>query len=308
MNHMEYNLLSALDAVCEQKIEHTKIKDTNRNYTLTEIKSMICELEKRVKNNSDKVTVVNAGVMNAGKSSVLNALMNQAGCFKVDDVRTTIENQEAKFSDNIYFVDTPGLEANEEDTNVAYSGYKDASVIIFVHSLNVGELHKSELNAINKIKECFPDKESFLDRFILVGTRKDMVSGNGQYEIIMEKIKKDLKEYCSIDSFEYVLVSVPRYWDGIKYSNDKIIDYSGIKELRTLISNRLGKVMQTAQLLAVKRLENDKKFIVSNLEKHRQIKENNIRNVKNKYYGELKEFVKNVSLIMQNLRAIAKRC
>ena len=217
MNHMEYSLSNTLYAVYEQKIEQAKAGENNRDYSLIEIKNMISELEKKVKNNSNKITVVNAGVMNAGISSVLNALLNQVGCFKVDDVRTTIENQEAKFSDNIYFVDTPGLEANELDTNVAYSGYKDASVIIFVHSLNIGELHKSELNAINKIKECFPDKESFLERFILVGTRKDMVSGNSQHEIIIEKIKKDLKEYCNIDSFEYVLVSVPRYWDGIKF-------------------------------------------------------------------------------------------
>lgn len=308
MNHMEYNLLNALDAVYEQKIEQVKCEENNCDYSLLEIKDMITELEKKVKNNSNKITVVNAGVMNAGKSSVLNALMNKEGCFKVDDIRTTVENKEVKFNDNIYFVDTPGLEANDQDTNIAYSGYKDASVIVFIHSLNIGELHKSELNAINKIKECFPDKESFLERFILVGTRKDMVSGNGQYEIIMEKIKRDLKEYCHIDSFEYVLVSVPRYWDGIKYSNEKIIDYSGIKELRTLIFNRLEKVMRTAQLLAEKRLENDKKYIVSILEKYRRTRENKIRNVKDKYFEELKDFMKTVSVIIQNLRAIAKRC
>ena len=44
------------------------------------------------------------------------------------------------------------------------------------------------------------------------------------------------------------------------------------------------------------------------LEKYRRTRENKIRNIKDKYFEELKDFMKTVSVIIQNLRAIAKRC
>lgn len=308
MNHIEYNLLTALDAVCEQKNDCNKFQSDSKEYSLAELKEMIENLEIKATVKSNKLTIVNAGVMNAGKSSVFNALLGVKDCLKVDDIRTTVENREVKFKDDIYLVDTPGLEANNQDTQIAYDGYKDASVIVFVHSLNVGELHKSELNAINKIKGCFPDKESFLERLVLVGTRKDMECEVGQNNIILEKIRKDLKEYCGIEDFEYALVSVPFYWDGVEYNDKDVIEESDILLLKSIILKRLEQVRASTELLAKKRFENEKNYIVNNLEKHKKIKVEKIRAIENKYYAQLKDFLKIVTVVMRNLKAISKRC
>ena len=273
-------------------------------YSLVQLRQLTLDMENAVKNRSNKITVVNAGIMNAGKSSVYNALIGKKDYFKVQDIRTTTKNGEVLFKDDIYLVDTPGLEAVKLDTQTAYDAYKNAAVIVFVHSLNIGELHKNELEAINKIKKCFPDTKAFLERFILVGTRKDMESEDGQFDIVLTKIKKDMRVHCGIDSFASVFVSPTYYWIGVEADDEDTVEYSGIPELKKLIIDRLQKVVSTTNALFEKRMQGDKAVIISNLDRHKKICTSNIDAIKKKYESQKIAFAKETASLYKESQNI----
>ena len=284
-------------------------KNVKNNYTLVELEERTLELEKVVfENNNSKITVVNAGVMNAGKSSVFNALLGSKDLFKVKDIRTTIENSETEFATNTYFVDTPGLEAVNNDTDVAYEAYKKASVIVFVHSLHVGELHKNELEAINKIMSFFPNKQYFKNSFILVGTRKDMESEDGQFDIVLGKMKKDMSVHCKLNDFDYIAVSTTDYWEGVEAQDDDHIKYSGIEDLKEMIVEKLEKASVTNRELIESRIKKEKDILKANLEKHKKEKEKNVENVKAKYEKKRDMFEAKITSLQKKLNELASNC
>lgn len=121
----------------------------------------------KLNNNDNEILIVNAGFMNSGKSSLFNNILGEA-VFEVKDIRCTRETKKEKLKDNIYLVDTPGLEADETDDSEAVKTYKDADFIIFVHSVSTGGLRKKELEKIEKIKNLFQSEEYFWKHFYLV--------------------------------------------------------------------------------------------------------------------------------------------
>lgn len=85
-----------------------------------------------VVNEKEVFYLVNAGRMNHGKSSLLNSLIGQSeDYFEVQDRRTTVKNKEYQYDENIIFVDTPGLNADDNDDREAIKAYKKASLILF---------------------------------------------------------------------------------------------------------------------------------------------------------------------------------
>lgn len=72
---------------------------------------------------SGRIYIVNAGRMNHGKSSLLNSILGREA-FRVADVRETRVNQEELYKDDVFLVDTPGLDADETDDREAFSVYK----------------------------------------------------------------------------------------------------------------------------------------------------------------------------------------
>ena len=80
----------------------------------------------QIEQNSSGKTVsyiVNAGDMNHGKSSLFNSLIGHEE-FKVRDVRETVVNKEYPYTDDIVFIDTPGLCATDDDNAIAFEAYK----------------------------------------------------------------------------------------------------------------------------------------------------------------------------------------
>ena len=89
-------------------------------FSMSSIQEILDRTQKRIDEiglMKDKVYIVNAGTTNNGKSSTFNSLLMLEGkrelgqnVFKVQDVRTTVENQEAEYHNGVYLMDTPGLD------------------------------------------------------------------------------------------------------------------------------------------------------------------------------------------------------
>ena len=277
-------------------------------YSIDDISKMIEKLEETARINEDKVTIVNAGIMNAGKSSVFNALLGKEDYFKVNDIRTTRENSEVFWKDNIYLVDTPGLAAQNSDTKEAYEAYAKASVIVFVHSMSKGELHADELEAINDIKECFPNYQMFLDRFILVGVMKNMPDRKTFFKKEIAKIREDMRVHCGIDDFEIVFIGTTFYWKGVKFQEADLIEFSGVNTLKKLVLSRVDKVNASARVLAEQRLRKGKNILLNELDKHKKVIMNSIYAKRNKHIDQLENFKKAVSKIIRKLKNLSQEC
>ena len=244
-----------------------------------EFQIKINEINKEIKN----FYIMNAGSMNHGKSSLFNSLLD-SNVFAAQDVRTTIKNQTVKWKDNIYLVDTPGIAADESDDLIAYEAYRCANMIIFVHTAKVGELHKKELENINKIKSFFTDQAFFWQHFCLVITFMDSDSEDSIL-VILKKSLEDIKTTCDGYDFKTFIVSNSRYQKGYAENKQVLINKSGIPELRSYLQSNFSKWQNENTIIRKEKIKRAKAEILSQIEKERsmikQLSANKIENLKN---------------------------
>lgn len=207
-----------------------------------------------IQSQSSHVYIVNAGRMNHGKSSLFNSLLDNES-FATGDIRTTVESKNVKFAEGVYLIDTPGLDAEKNDDVSAFEAYKRASMIIFVHTLNVGELHKDEIERIIQIAGLFPSRDYFWKHFCLVLTFSESMDAD-HANLIKEKILKDVKEKCGNYQFPVFLVSNIRYSKGKKEDKKNLVKKSGVEELKTFLNTNIDIWKKEIKSLNEERIKN----------------------------------------------------
>lgn len=233
-----------------------------RNYA-EEFQKKIAEINADCK----KIHIINAGIMNHGKSSLFNSLLDKE-VFAAQDVRTTMKNQDVQWLDNVYLIDTPGLEAEKSDDATAYNAYRRANMIVFVHNVKVGELHDKELRAINKIKTLFNDDNFFCKHFCLVLTFKDSDS-NESITSIRAKTLSDIKTHCGISDFPTFIISNSRYQKGLAENKQNMVRHSGIPELREFLKKNFSTWNDENNYFRIMRISNEKQTLISQLQQER---------------------------------------
>lgn len=216
-----------------------KNRKESKSFSLEEIVNNLEENIQDIEKQSENIFIVNAGRMNHGKSSLFNALLDQT-VFATGDVRTTVERSDAEFRPGIFLVDTPGLDAVDCDDKVAFDAYKKANMVVFVHTPNIGEMHKDEIDRINQIKALFPTEKYFWNHFCLVLTFTEAIEKEN-LEKIEAKILADIKEQCKGEQFKVFHVSNIRYNRGKKENKTALIKSSGINELRDFLNDNIIK-------------------------------------------------------------------
>lgn len=217
---------------------------------MSKVSEIVDRVQKRLDEISqmkDKVYIVNAGTTNNGKSSTFNSLLMLEGkcqpgqnVFKVQDVRTTVENQEAEYRAGVYLLDTPGLEATESDEVIAQEGYKNASLIVFVHALKKGELHENELKWIQKIAGLLTN--AYLSKhFCLVLTHReeDLNDEKKELSTIKATITKQLQKYCQLSGIPMFCISNSLLEKGIAGKKEALKKASQVAALKQYIDEKL---------------------------------------------------------------------
>lgn len=202
----------------------------------------------KLNKNIDEILIINAGFMNSGKSSLFNNILEKE-VFEVKDIRCTREAKKEHLKDNIYLVDTPGLEADEEDDKEAIKNYREADLIIFVHSVSTGGLRRKEIVKIEQIANIFPSEEDFWNRFYLVLSYADQCEEKERITIkndIVSAINKRFGQkvipifFVSNIYFNYALKENGK-------NKEIFIKESGIGDLRERLNNDI-KYMQKDKL------------------------------------------------------------
>lgn len=220
------------------QVDEIDTKDGSNNMILKKIINKYEDQLNQIISDSDKFYLVNAGRMNHGKSSLLNSLTGQVeDVFEVQDKRTTVKNKTYQYNKNIYFIDTPGLNANDSDDQEAIKAYKQANIILFVHNLSVGDIRKEEVRDIKTIISCFNNIDNLVDKFVLVLTGKDAIQSKDDLNNIKHKVLLDIKNETGLTGFKVFAVSNTTYKNGLKNNKNKLIEHSGIKLLHEYIDS-----------------------------------------------------------------------
>lgn len=204
-------------------------------------------------NSDDRPTIVAYGLMNAGKSFLLNMLTQhiEEEFFKTNDIRETAEIRKFE-SEKYVYLDTPGLDANEADDAQAQFGASQADVVLFLHQPQ-GELEANEVKFLKELKQSFG---SYANSNIILVLSKIEKEEQAKIDLIEDRIKAQ----CALEigfSPKVFQVSNKRYQTGVIKHKDGLIAQSHINSLiehLDLVASNAGKVRAQRSLTEVETL------------------------------------------------------
>jgi len=271
------------------------LKDKRLKDIVTEYKN---DLENLISSLSEiKPYIACTGLLNAGKSTLLNTLIGDMDnqTFLTADIRETAESKTVLHKD-VFYVDTPGLDATEQDTKVVIDTLKEADVVLFVHNINTGEFDPSEFEFLKLVLKNWNDPKSFIKQTIFVLSKIDAINAEdekAEIEATSEKIKVQIR---TLFNYEPMIISVAAesYQEG-KRENEKLLqEYSNISSLKqaidiltkdkikTIYANRTQKIDD--KFKNVKKILNKEK---KKLKKEKEILHENHMKQKNKFVKEI---------------------
>lgn len=216
----------------------------NKHLPESEHKSLAI-IREQLNNQDMKVNVVVYGSYNVGKSSLLNSITDhlETEFFPTNDVPETRTNKVYE-KNCVRFIDTPGLDVNDDDTEQAESGAFQGDIIIFVHKLTAGSIQQQDLNAMQKIYYEHGDPNSVL----FVVTSSELMKPD---DTIVSELIHQVGEFLS-PNVDISFVSNKFYKRGVVEEKSKFVEISNIKQFQQTLE---AKVALVADLLEDKRVQ-----------------------------------------------------
>jgi len=208
--------------------------ESSYRYISKKEQESISLLENAIKETNVLVTCM--GLYNHGKSTLLNALIKDYKhiTFKTADVRETAENKKVIYED-ITFVDTPGLNAKDNDNKRVMDAVKESDINLFVHNVSTGEFAKVEIEFLQNIKKHWNNPKEFIQRTIFVLSRTDTVSDDDIKQTQI-RMKEQVKEIFGMSS-TFVGVSAKSYIKGMLENKKLLVKKSSVDELQSILVN-----------------------------------------------------------------------
>lgn len=227
-----------------------------------------------INSKKTKPVVVAWGLMNAGKSYLLNMLTQhiESEFFKTNDFRETAQIKTFEATEFIY-IDTPGLDASTSDDLVALAGVEKADIVLFVHQIQ-GELEAIEISFLEGIVKSFGEHAN--DNIIIVLSKIDK-ENKEKVEAIRTKVLEQCQEYLGFKP-KCITISNTRYKQGATKQQKNLMEHSNVEalyaELQTQVEG-INKVRQERQVQKkeqlIEHLMIQKKCIESSLMHHKKI-------------------------------------
>lgn len=293
-----------------------QIKALNNKYNDKNLKDITKEWNSYLdfiseQDSYNKISVIVTGLVKAGKSSFLNSLFNEDEKFPTGAVRKTMYVQQNSWNQGnlsgieIIFVDTPGIDANEIDEDIAEEAIRKSHLILFVHNINSGELDSKEMKYLLSLKQDIPDLNF---RIIFVLTHTDL-KDDKEIENIIEKIKNQLHKYLEIDNIKIFSTSSTRYFNGIEKKKDLLIEKSNIPSFKIFLQKELENkldVLKKVPLERYKQLKSKTKNILKEINQKISLeinnKQQNIDSTFKKISNFQKRWKENINSIPEQVR------
>jgi GTPase Era involved in 16S rRNA processing len=271
-------------------------------------KKVIQDLKIAIKENSIIVTCM--GLYNHGKSTLLNVLIDDLDnkTFKTADVRETSVNKTVQYG-NIKFVDTPGLNAKEDDDKRVMDAVKESDINIFVHNVNTGEFVATEIEFLHNIKKHWKNPKEFIERTIFVLSRIDEANSDDDIKNTINKMQEQIQKIFEINA-SIIPVSSNDYVDGMIEKVDELIQDSNIIVLKDKITKLQDKLSKQIKQTKKDRLEQCVKSHILRLVAEIQKNEIEISRVKQdikKFNTTLQNDIQSTQKTLDNLCEQARR-
>lgn len=193
------------------------------------------ELEQTLKSKKDKMEIVIAGNVKAGKSTLINAIFKDETLCETGVVRTTASNKIIE-ADNYRLMDTPGINANDQDTEVAEQGYEQADFFLFTHNVIDGELLAKEIEFLQQVKMYFRDEAQFVRNTFIILTNAHQLEDEHLITAI-ERIKQQIKLITELEIQLFVVDSVS-YLTALQENKTLLMGNSGISALQSALEEK----------------------------------------------------------------------
>ena len=206
---------------------------------------------------SEKSVIVTWGLMNAGKSSLLNMLTQhiEQEFFKTNDFRETTEVC-AYEADQYIYLDTPGLDANTADNLEALKGIKKADVVLFVHQLQ-GELEANEVEFLKDVRTSFGQ---YAEKNIILILSKVDKEDRSKVDQIQKRVLEQCEQYLGFQP-QCFQISNKLYQQGIQKHKDGLVRHSHIEDLKQCINS----IISNTQVVRQERLNQEKALLLKKL-------------------------------------------
>ena len=174
-----------------------------------------------------KPVVVAYGMMNAGKSYLLNMLTGhiEQEFFKTNDIRETVDIARYEGTDYTW-LDTPGLDADQEDDRRAQKGVQVGDIVLFVHQPQ-GELEAKEIAFLGKLRTTLDAHAASNIVVVLSKADKESADKIGQIE---QRIMQQCAEVLSFAP-RIFRVSAKRHRNGSSKRQEALVTAGGIDAL-----------------------------------------------------------------------------
>ena len=205
--------------------------------------------------------IVCTGIYNAGKSTLLNALAGKE-IFPTGDIPTTKKIAQAEFGGAVY-IDTPGLNAMEEDDRETQAAYGTADFILFVASAQNGGISAVEAAWLKNLKEQYG---SLQQRLIFVLTHCTQVEQE-QLPAICDKICEDCKKAVGFVPEQLLCVDSITFQDGKSQNEPLLTESSGIPKLQEYLVKRIAGAENTLREAQVAELAARQRDVAMRIER-----------------------------------------
>lgn len=199
------------------------------------------------------VCVANAGLLKAGKSTLLNAVFGKEELFKTGAARTTVAASTRALG-RLELVDTPGIDAYEHDSAEAERVLRRADMVLVVHSVTDGEFDQQELDFLAQLGRYFPDKDARQRALIPVFSKGEGVKA-GELDAVCEKACAQWLQVLGVAPRRVFRVFSVRHLKGIKEQKPVFCERSGIPELVSFLHENADSLAQVRAQLSAARLD-----------------------------------------------------
>lgn len=205
--------------------------------------------------------IVCTGIYNAGKSTLLNALTGTER-FPTGDVPTTKALAEAELDGAVY-IDTPGLNAEEEDDRETQAAYETADFLLFVSSAVSGGISQAEAAWLRTLRERYT-QEGLRQRLIFVLTKCGQADREQLPEIV-ERFRQDLENTVGFGAV--IPVDSVTYQKGAAEGKALLVEHSGIPDLKKQLAEKISAADKLLSLAREEERAQRKREVVEILQK-----------------------------------------
>lgn len=208
-------------------------------------KAYLTYISRKQASNDEGLRIAACGVYNAGKSSLLNVLVNKfalgSEAFKTGAARETSEVSELRLRD-VTFIDMPGIDGARNDDEAAWQGVLGSDCYLYVHRLKSSEFEQSELEFLHLLKEKIRGLEH---RLVLVISQIDEVADVQEIARREASLRTFFAEAIGFEPMWVFPVSVNRFKRGTQENKQGLVRASGIMELQDWVNKMCSTLTQS---------------------------------------------------------------